>query len=125
MIDMQIGLLYDFYGQFLTNKQREIMHLYYENDYSLSEIAENLQITRQAVHDTIKKSKRILSDYEQLLGLAAKFAGKDLVLTRVSDIAEELKQLLAKKKAPEAEDAYIQEKLEEIQRMIRTLQKAE
>ncbi len=125
MIDMQIGLLYDFYGQFLTNKQREIMHLYYENDYSLSEIAENLQITRQAVHDTIKKSKRILSDYEQRLGLAAKFAGKDLVLTRVSDIAEELKQLLAKKKAPEAEDAYIQEKLEEIQRMIRTLQKAE
>lgn len=125
MIDMQIGLLFDFYGQFLTQKQRDIMHLYFENDYSLSEIAENLHISRQAVHDTIKKSKRVLYEYEMRLGLAQKFAGKDLAITRIAGIAAELAQLIEARREKREEDAYLLQKLEEIGQIIQSIQGAE
>lgn len=118
MIDMQIGLLYDFYGQFLTKKQREVMHLYFENDYSLSEIAENLKVSRQAVHDTIKKSKKALTEYEARLGLAQKFAGRDLALTRISEIAQELRKLISDEAEKRQSDSYIEKRLDEIQGII-------
>ena len=50
------SLLYDFYGQLLSKRQQEVMALYHEENYSLSEIAEEFGISRQAVHDTLKKS---------------------------------------------------------------------
>ena len=70
MIDVRTALLFDFYGQLLTDKQQEVMHLYFEGDYSLREIAEELQVSRQAVHDMIKKSRKALGDYEEKMGLA-------------------------------------------------------
>ena len=51
--------LYSFYGNLLTEKQQEIFIAYYEEDYSLSEIAESFEISRNAVHDTLKKYVRI------------------------------------------------------------------
>lgn len=126
MIDMQISLLYDFYGQFLTKKQREVMHLYFENDYSLSEIAENLNVSRQAIHDTIKKSKKILTEYEARLGLAQKFEGRDLALTRISEIVEELRKLISDEvKQQRQSDEHIQKRLEEIQGIISRIAKNE
>jgi len=62
-------LLYDFYGKLLTPKQQEVMQLYYEQDLSLSEIAEELKITRQAVYDILKRSEQALEKYERKLGL--------------------------------------------------------
>lgn len=118
MIDMQISLLYDFYGQFLTKKQREVMHLYFENDYSLSEIAENLNVSRQAIHDTIKKSKKALTEYENRLGLAEKFAAKDLALVRIAEIAEELQKRITGEEEKRQSDEEILKKLEEIQKII-------
>ena len=70
---IEINMLYDFYGQLLTAKQQEILKLYHEDNYSLSEIAEELGITRQGVHDTVKKAERALHEYENKLGLVGKF----------------------------------------------------
>lgn len=53
---IEISMLYDFYGQLLTPKQQEIMGLYYADNFSLSEIAEEFGISRQGVHDTVNTS---------------------------------------------------------------------
>ncbi|MDD3852048.1 MAG: YlxM family DNA-binding protein [Syntrophomonadaceae bacterium] len=69
----QIILLKDFYGPLLTPKQQEVLNLHYEQDWSLSEIAEHWQISRQAVFDLIKRSQNALQDYEDRLHLVKKF----------------------------------------------------
>ena len=67
--NVEIGLLLDFYGNFLTERQREIIGLYYEENLTFTEIAENLEISKQAVSDAIKRSEKILYDTEQKMGL--------------------------------------------------------
>lgn len=67
------GLLYDFYGELLTDHQKQIYEDAVYNDMSLSEIAEEQGISRQGVHDLIKRCDKILSDYESKLHLVAKF----------------------------------------------------
>jgi len=72
--DMAVALLLDFYGALLTEKQFDMVDLYYNDDFSLSEIAENNGITRQGVRAAIKKGEGILIEAEEKLGLAARFA---------------------------------------------------
>lgn len=67
-----MNLLYDFYGQLLTKKQRAFFDLYYQADLSLGEIAAQHDVTRQAVYDILKRSERTLEDLEQKLGLVEK-----------------------------------------------------
>ncbi|ATW28427.1 YlxM family DNA-binding protein [Candidatus Formimonas warabiya] len=69
----RMAMLYDFYGKLLTVKQQEIMELFYGDDLSLSEIAQEYGISRQAVYDLLKRTEKILEDYEAKLGLVAKF----------------------------------------------------
>jgi predicted DNA-binding protein YlxM (UPF0122 family) len=69
----QIILLKDFYGPLLTARQQEVINLYYEQDWSLSEIASQYNITRQAVYDLVKRSERLLQEYEQRLHLVERF----------------------------------------------------
>lgn len=69
----QIILLKDFYGPLLTMRQQEVLNLYYEQDWSLSEIASQYNITRQAVYDLVKRSERLLQEYEQRLHLVKRF----------------------------------------------------
>ena len=69
----RLNLLYDFYGDFLTKKQREIFELYFLNDLSLGEIAEQYGITRQGVYDIVKRSQDILENYKKKLGMAQMF----------------------------------------------------
>ena len=64
---VEISMLCDIYGKLLTGKQFEFINDYYNNDLSLSEIAENSNITRQAVRDIIKKGERKLFEYEEKL----------------------------------------------------------
>ena len=64
---VEISMLCDLYGKLLTEKQFEFINDYYNNDLSLSEIAENNEITRQAVRDIIKKGERKLFEYEEKL----------------------------------------------------------
>ena len=67
-----INLLYDFYGQLLTERQRRFVELYYGDDLSLGEIAEQFGVSRQAVYDILKRSEQSLTDYESKLGLVSR-----------------------------------------------------
>lgn len=89
----QASLLYDFYGALLTEKQREVMELYHEENYSIVEIAEELGVTKQAVHDNLRKSEKILRSYEEKLGLM-----KSLLETRelIEAIDERIDALILK-----------------------------
>lgn len=86
----KMSMLIDFYGQLLTQRQLEIMDLHYNNDYSLGEIAEQLDISRQGVYDNIKRGKAVLFDMEKKLGLVRKFSEKkqkaEEILHNVNDM---------------------------------------
>ena len=71
-----INELYDLYGSLLTKKQQEIIELYYCDDLSLSEISEQLEVSRNAIHDCLKKGIKQLENYEKNLKLYQK--GKEL-----------------------------------------------
>ena len=72
MKDLKFGPLCDVYGPLLTEKQRELVALYYDDDLTLSEIAENAGITRQAVRDALTRTEAALESYEERLGLLRK-----------------------------------------------------
>ena len=69
----EMCLLFDFYGEVLTEKQRELFDLYYNEDLSLAEIAAHSKITRQGVRDSIKRAESTLLELEERLGLAKRF----------------------------------------------------
>lgn len=69
----RMALLLDFYGALLTPRQRRIFELYYEHNLSLGEIAEEYDISRQAVYDLLRRTEKSLESYERRLGLVAKF----------------------------------------------------
>ncbi|MDU4935003.1 MAG: YlxM family DNA-binding protein [Peptostreptococcaceae bacterium] len=93
---IEIGLLFEQYKELLTDKQREIVSLYYEEDYSLGEISENLNVSRQGVYDTLKRSEKILRDYEDKLKLVSKLQEQEefvkLVENKIVDIKQDLLQ---------------------------------
>ncbi|MEF9988034.1 MAG: sigma factor-like helix-turn-helix DNA-binding protein [Christensenella sp.] len=70
--DLSLSLYYDFYGEFLTEKQAHIFGLYYNDDYSLAEIAQEAGISRQGVLDTLQRAQTKLMDMENKLGLVSK-----------------------------------------------------
>jgi len=81
----QMSMLFDFYGDLLTDKQKELFDLYYNEDLSLTEIAENAGISRQGVRDAITRSEAILRDTEDRLGLVKKYSGLERKLQEIAD----------------------------------------
>lgn len=89
--DLNISLLVDFYGAMLTEKQRQVIEYYYDDDLSLSEIAENEGITRQGVRDSIKRAEGQLLEMEQRLGLAGRFREVMDGLEKIGDAAAQIR----------------------------------
>ena len=102
-------MLYDFYGELLTDNQKSIYEDAVLNDYSLSEIAEEKGITRQGVHDTVRRCNRILEDYESKLHLLSKFL-------HTKDMVNEINQLIREYKISGESECL--NKIEEISREI-------
>ncbi len=87
---IEISMLYDFYGQLLSEKQRTYFELYHEDNYSLSEIGEEYNISRQGVYDVVKKAERALYDFEKKLGLVQKFLDTQNALRQIDREIETL-----------------------------------
>lgn len=84
------ALLFDFYGPLLTEKQGKMWDLYYQRDLSLSEIAEQEGISRQAVHDLLKRTEKILEEYELKLGLINRFLDEREKLLQIQALLEDV-----------------------------------
>lgn len=69
----EINILYDFYSGLLSERQADVIEMYYGDNLSLGEIAEQLNISRQAVYDTLKRGVKLLRGYEDALKLVSKF----------------------------------------------------
>ncbi len=90
------SLLYDFYGELLTDHQKEIYEDYVLNDLSLVEIAEQKGISKQGVHDLIKRCDKILNEYEDKLKLVEKFTSTKKDINKICELAkdnDEIKQI--------------------------------
>ncbi len=92
--NMELSLLLDFYGELLSEKVRRATELYYNDDLSLSEVAEDMGITRQGVRDLIKRAEGNLYGYEQKLGLYKRFLEMQKGLGSLKDSLVKAKSLL-------------------------------
>ncbi len=86
------NLLYDFYGELLTKHQRKVYENAVYNDLSLSEIADELGISRQGVHDLLKRCDKIMAGYEEKLKLVEKFSMTRERIIEIKKLALTMKQ---------------------------------
>ena len=90
------GMLYDFYGELLTAHQRQIYESFVYENMSLSEIAEDFSISRQGVHDLVKRCDKILLQYEEKLKLVHKF-------TLTKELVSQIEELSGKSQGTDSE----------------------
>ncbi|MGM0651432.1 MAG: YlxM family DNA-binding protein [Bacillota bacterium] len=104
MLDLRIkiSVLYDIYSSLLTSRQQDILSLYYSNDYSLGEIAEEYNISRQAVHDLINRATATLENLEDNLGLYRLFQIQQQLLGNAEKMLE--KEQLSEQELGELKD---------------------
>ncbi len=81
----RMTMLYDFYGELLTERQQEFFDLYYNEDLSLAEIAENYGISRQGVRDVIVRAEGIMTEMEDKTGIIKRFHAMQKSLTEASE----------------------------------------
>jgi predicted DNA-binding protein YlxM (UPF0122 family) len=87
---LDLAYLFDFYADLLTDKQRDYLDLYYHQDLSLSEIAENEGITRQGVRDVIARGEGLLHHMEEKLGLVARYGRVSADMEQVVALADQI-----------------------------------
>jgi predicted DNA-binding protein YlxM (UPF0122 family) len=85
-----LSMLYDFYGALLKENNRRIFEAYIQEDYSISEIAEEMEISRQAVHDAVKRITKQLRGYEEKLGLLERFELQRNEMKRLHECLQEM-----------------------------------
>ena len=90
--NLDVVLLCDYYGEMLTENQRKFIEYYYNDDLSLSEIAENEGITRQGVRDAIKRAENLLFDMESKLKFSKKLAEMQNGLEGIIHCADEINE---------------------------------
>ena len=100
----RMTMLYDFYGDVLTERQKEFYDLYYNEDLSLGEIAENYGITRQGVRDVIVRAEAVLTELEDKTGLIKRFHAVRARLQEIQADAEELSALAVRQDNPQIEE---------------------
>jgi len=88
---LKLTLLYDFYGELLTEKQKQVYEFHYQNDMSFSEIGAELSTSRQAVRDLLKRTEKILFGYEEKLHLVERFAQQQKAIRKMKVILDEIK----------------------------------
>ena len=89
----RMTMLFDFYGELLTERQKEFFDLYYNEDLSLAEIAENAGISRQGVRDVIVRAEGIMQEVEDKTGLIRRFEAMRSHLDAIRTAAEEVKTI--------------------------------
>lgn len=94
--NIEVAILLDVYGDMLTEKQRDLIDLYYNEDLSLGEISQNQNITRQGVRDSIKRGEQFLFELEDKLGILKKQAYQRQFLQEVLDISKDLYDITTK-----------------------------
>lgn len=85
----RMNALFEFYSTLLTEKQMNYMELYYADDFSLGEIAEGYEVSRQAVYDNIKRTSKILENYEKKLHLFSDYVVREQLLTELTNYINE------------------------------------
>ncbi len=90
--NVEISLLFSFYGKMLTERQADTIDFYYNEDLSLSEVGTELGISRQGVRDNLKRAEAILYDTEERLGLAKRFLGIKSKLSEIDRIIAEIER---------------------------------
>lgn len=91
--NLEVSLLLDFYGDMLTEKQRNMVEYYYNDDLSLAEIAENEGISRQGVRDSIKRAEAQMLEMEERLGLSRRFREMCAQAQEIGQLAQEIRQV--------------------------------
>ncbi len=89
------SMLFDIYGGLLTDKKKRVMEMYHEDDMSLSEIAEELEVSRAAVHDSLRSAERLLRSYEDKLGILDDYLRKEKLADELRTHISEARELLA------------------------------
>lgn len=91
-----LNILYDYYGELLNDKQKDIFKLYYFDNLSLSEISDNLNVSRNAVHKQVKSTELKLKEYESKLKLYEKGIKLNKIMDKIKDekIKKELEELI-------------------------------
>lgn len=89
----RMTMLFDFYGELLTERQKEFYSLYYDEDLSLSEIAENYGISRQGVRDVIVRAEAYMTEIEDKTGLVKRFMKYVPHVEAITEAAEEIRKL--------------------------------
>ena len=112
---------YDFYGNLLTDKQKDLFDLYYNEDLSLSEIADNIGITRQGVRDGNMRSELLLRNTEDKLGLVKRYSNIQGSLDSIQDAISEI----ARVNATQVKNPTIAKNIDIIVNMVKLLSEQE
>ena len=115
----EMSLLYDFYGALLSKRQREVTGLYYEDNLSLAEIAEEFGITRQGVHDALRAAEKALLGYEEKLGLMDRLTRSEKM---ADSMEKELDKLILDLSEGKADAGKLTERLKGLKAGIRDLE---
>ena len=102
--ELKVSVLLDLYGSLLTEKQQNILTMYYNEDYSLTEIAENEGTTRQAVQDLIRRSEAKLTEWENALKLLERYRRTERALERIERLIPALPESAQNEITAAAED---------------------
>ena len=105
----RMTMLYDFYGELLTERQKEFFDLYYNEDLSLSEIAENSGISRQGVRDVIVRAEHAMQEIEDKTGLIRRFLTMSGNLEKIQSAAEGIRLINYRQYEDPAIDNYLRE----------------